>query len=85
MNKNERLKELLLLWEEMREKGNFVALEELCNGTPEILPELQEKVLVLESMRGWLGVSEDLYGLEDDSFTSLNDTMVTEFDDRTVT
>lgn len=46
----EQVEELLLQWEELREQGQPVAPEDLCRGTPELLPELRRRIAVLEAI-----------------------------------
>jgi hypothetical protein len=47
--------ELLLRWQELRERGQSVTPEELCAGHPELLGELRRRVQALDSMEGFLG------------------------------
>ena len=44
-----RLSDLLDLWEESQEKGDTVNLEELCQDSPDLLPELRRKVTALKA------------------------------------
>src|SRR5438067_2438198 len=43
-----RLRELLLLWEEARERGEILSAAELCRDCPELEPELARRI---ESLR----------------------------------
>jgi serine/threonine protein kinase len=46
---NARLEEWLLLWEEKRERGEPVAVGELCADAPELAGELQRRIRLLEA------------------------------------
>ncbi len=46
----DRLTEMLLRWEELREQGRTIAPEELCHEAPELLPELRRRIVALEAM-----------------------------------
>ncbi len=46
-----RLSELLLRWEELRDRGQTVSAEELCREAPELVGPLQEQIRALESLR----------------------------------
>jgi formylglycine-generating enzyme required for sulfatase activity len=49
------VEELLLCWQERRDRGQSVSPEELCAGRPELLAELQRRVQALASMQAFLG------------------------------
>jgi serine/threonine protein kinase len=44
-----RLEELLLLWEEQREHGNTVSVQQLCADAPELAEELQHRIGMLDA------------------------------------
>src|SRR5260221_685611 len=46
---------LVVRYEELRAAGTPVSAEALCDGCPELLPELQRQIRVLESMDALLG------------------------------
>lgn len=50
-----RLDDLLTRWEEAREAGQAIALEELCADSPDLLPELRRRVQALSRMNALLG------------------------------
>lgn len=50
MQRTDQVDELLLQWEELREQGKAVVPEELCRNTPELLPEVQRRIAVLEAV-----------------------------------
>jgi hypothetical protein len=50
MTQNSRLEELLLHWEECRDRGRPVAAEDLCRACPELMPELQRRIQALQAM-----------------------------------
>ena len=47
---NNNLTDLTLRWEELRDKGQRVAVEDLCQDCPELLEPLRQRVEVLEQM-----------------------------------
>ncbi|MCI0380487.1 MAG: protein kinase [Gemmataceae bacterium] len=50
---DDRLDELLLLWEETQEAGVAVSVEQLCRDCPELVPELQRRIDTLGRL-AWL-------------------------------
>jgi hypothetical protein len=46
----DRLGELLVLWEERREKGEDPTAEDLCAGSPELAAELARRIATLRAM-----------------------------------
>jgi serine/threonine protein kinase/Tfp pilus assembly protein PilF len=58
MANESQLGELLLRWEELRERGQPVSPDELCRGCPELLSELKRRVAALESLAPLVGGSE---------------------------
>jgi eukaryotic-like serine/threonine-protein kinase len=46
----DRLADLLLRWEELREKGQTITPEDLCRDAPELLPEVCRRIVALERM-----------------------------------
>lgn len=50
MNTNERVLDLLVRWEELRDAGQVVSPEELCRDCPELLQALVERLASLQSM-----------------------------------
>ncbi len=50
MSVNERLEDLLLRWEELREQGQSITPEELCRECPELLVELRRRIEALQSL-----------------------------------
>ena len=55
MSENDRLLDLVVLWEELHEAGTPVALEELCRDCPELLPALRERLKALSGLDAVLG------------------------------
>ncbi len=53
MSRQERLKELLVRWDELREQGRQVSAEELAADSPELLAELKGAIQKLKAM-DWL-------------------------------
>ncbi len=53
MTEDDRLADLLLTWEESKERGQDVSPEELCRVCPELLDALKERIRLLEHA-GWL-------------------------------
>ena len=49
--------ELVLRWQELRDRGQSVSAEELCAGCPEQLEELKRQIEALRSMQQFLGTS----------------------------
>lgn len=47
MPNDARISELLLRWEELRERGEAIAVEELCRDCPELVGQLREQVAAL--------------------------------------
>src|SRR5918911_1325841 len=56
MSDIERLRELLLHWEELREQGQAVSPEQLCSGSPGLLPELRRHIQGLAAVDCLLGL-----------------------------
>jgi tetratricopeptide (TPR) repeat protein len=56
MPDTEWLRELLLRWEELREEGEAVSPEQLCGGSPGLLPELRRHIQGLAAMDCFLGL-----------------------------
>jgi hypothetical protein len=48
MTDEERIADLLLTWEEARERGNAITAEELCRGCPELLDTVRDRIRLLE-------------------------------------
>ena len=57
MNQEERLDELLDLWEDAQERGQNVSPQELCAACPELLPQLEKKISALKSVNEWMSVT----------------------------
>ncbi len=57
MNQEERLDELLDLWEDAQERGQNVSPQELCAACPELLPKLEKKISALKSVNEWMSVT----------------------------
>src|SRR5262249_15679040 len=53
-----RLLELVLRWEELRQAGQSLPVEELCEDCPELLPALQERLEALQAMDALLAAGE---------------------------
>ena len=51
MSNEERVSELLLLWEERAEQGQPVTPEELCRDYPDLLAELEQRIRALQALR----------------------------------
>ncbi len=55
------LLDLVVRWEESREAGQTLSLEELCRDCPELLPDLRERIQALDAMNAVLaGAKTDL-------------------------
>jgi serine/threonine protein kinase len=50
MSTQDRLSELLLIWEERNEDGCPISPEDLCSDSPELLAELKKRIAALRSM-----------------------------------
>src|SRR4051794_27279295 len=48
--------DLLLQWQEARERGRPCAAEQLCDGHPEVLEQVRERIAALEAMQALLGL-----------------------------
>src|SRR5215831_8377610 len=48
---DDRLMDLLLQWEELREQGRLVSAEELCRDCPELLDEVRRRLRFLDAVR----------------------------------
>ncbi len=57
MLNNEPIDQLLLAWEELTDKGHVVSVEQLCGNHPELVGELQRRIVSLQHMRHLLGTS----------------------------
>ena len=55
MSIDARVSELLVEWEEARQQGQPISLEDLCKDVPELLPEVERRIAVLGAMRSALG------------------------------
>src|SRR5437764_6115976 len=55
-----KLDELLIRWEELREQGQSIAVEDLCSDCPELAPELARRIGALRGMAPLLGESATL-------------------------
>src|SRR5579885_2871646 len=53
------LEDLLLRWEEARERGQAISPEELCRDHPELLPELRRRIQALRLLDPILAMSRD--------------------------
>jgi hypothetical protein len=51
MAADDRLTDLLLQWEELREQGRPVSAEELCRDCPELLDEVRRRLRFLDAVR----------------------------------
>src|SRR5262249_56418266 len=51
MTVDDRLMDLLLQWEELREQGWLVSAEELCRDCPELLDEVRRRLRFLDGVR----------------------------------
>jgi hypothetical protein len=47
---NTRLGDLLVRWEELRDQGRNIPIEELCAGDPALIEELKRRIAVLQAM-----------------------------------
>jgi hypothetical protein len=47
---DDRLVELLLRWEELRDQGQLLSAEELCRDCPDLLEEVRRR---LKNLRSW--------------------------------
>ena len=50
MPENDRLLDLVVLWEELHEAGTPVTIEELCQDCPDLLPDLQARLRALGAL-----------------------------------
>ena len=50
MTDEERISELLLQWEEVRERGDDLDADELCSACPELLEEVRKRIAALRQM-----------------------------------
>jgi serine/threonine-protein kinase len=50
MTNTERISDLLLRWDDLREQGQSVSAEELCRDCPELLDEVRRQIQALEAM-----------------------------------
>ncbi len=53
MTDDDKIADMLLSWEEARERGQPVTAEELCMGDPELLDAVRERIRLLENA-GWM-------------------------------
>lgn len=53
MTDDDKIADMLLLWEEAGERGETISAEELCRDSPELLDALRERIRLLEKA-GWL-------------------------------
>src|SRR5262249_56242096 len=53
MSGQEKVGELLVRWDELREQGQEVPPEKLCADSPELLDDLKRQIMLLKSM-DWL-------------------------------
>lgn len=56
---DDRLSELLLRWEESRDEGRPISVEELCRDCPELFDELKRRIAVLDSVNAVLASTPD--------------------------
>ena len=54
MTDDARLMDLVVRWEEFREAGQTLAVEELCRACPELLPALRERLQALGELNAVL-------------------------------
>ena len=54
MSENDRLLDLVVLWEELQETGNPVAIEDLCRDCPDLLPALRKHLRALGALDAML-------------------------------
>ena len=59
MDTNTSVSKLLLRWEELRERGESVAPEELCKDCPELLEELRCRMHVFGAVEKWVAEGGD--------------------------
>jgi len=52
-NDNEVLLDLLLRWEELKDRGQEISVDELCRGRPDLKQELEKRIKALEAT-SWL-------------------------------
>ncbi|MEZ6126819.1 MAG: protein kinase [Planctomycetaceae bacterium] len=57
-SRDDRIADLLLRWEEEREKGNDVPIDQLCADCPELRDEVKQKIDALERM-AWMSGDAD--------------------------
>src|SRR6185436_5976437 len=55
MNQDDRLSDLLVIWEERKRAGQPVSAEELCHDCPDLIPELTRQIHAIGSMNALLG------------------------------
>ena len=48
MTVQERLHDLILHWQEQRDRGRTLSAEELCEGYPELLPNVKKQLAALQ-------------------------------------
>ncbi len=68
MDKQDQLEELLVDWEQHRRQGKELTLEEICEATPELIPELSKLIRDFKAT-DWLEEDDD----SDDDFLHLPD------------
>jgi WD40 repeat protein len=51
---DDRLTQVLVRWEELRQRGHTASAEELCRDCPDLLPAVRGRIAALESMGRWL-------------------------------
>ena len=65
MTDDELLADLLLRWEELHEKGQEPAAEELCRDSPHLAPLLAERIHALK-VTAWMEKPDDNGGIQTD-------------------
>src|SRR5262245_39465337 len=62
MSKTAQLDELLLRWQELRQQGQSLSVDQLCSDCPELADEVKRQVQALLSMEDLLEVPETVDG-----------------------
>src|SRR5262245_32813347 len=58
-SRDERLSDLLLMWQEQQDQGREVAAAELCHDCPELVSELEKKIQIIKQMNSLRGQVND--------------------------
>jgi serine/threonine protein kinase len=55
------IEELMLLWDDLQEGGQHVSPADLCSQYPQLIPEVERRVQLLEAI-DWIEQSSEMYG-----------------------